>query len=61
MATLARSGDTALATAAGSIVVAVLANTLVKCGLSASLGGARLRGWALLLTLLLVVIALAAL
>jgi uncharacterized membrane protein (DUF4010 family) len=61
MATLARSGDTALGVAAGSIVVAVLANTLVKCALSGALGGARLRRWALLLTLVLVAIALAAL
>ena len=61
MATLARSGDTALAVATGSIVVAVLANTLVKCALSATLGGARLRRWALLLTFLLVAIGLAAL
>ena len=45
----------------GSIVVAVLANTLVKCALSATLGGARLRRSALLLTLLLVAIGLAAL
>ena len=61
MATLARSGDAVLAVATGSIVVAVLANTLVKCALSASLGGARLRRAALLLTFLLVAIGLAAL
>jgi uncharacterized membrane protein (DUF4010 family) len=61
MATLARGGDTALAMATGSIVVAVLSNTLVKCALSASLGGTRLRRAALLLTLLLVAIGLGAL
>ena len=61
MATLARSGDSALAAATGSIVVAVLANTLVKCALSASLGGAGLRRAALLLTFVLVAIGIAAL
>jgi len=58
MATLARSGDTVLAVATGSIVVAVLANTLVKCALSATLGGARLRRSALVLTFLLIAIGL---
>lgn len=61
MATLARGGDIAAAVATGSIVVAVLANTLVKCALSATLGGARLRRSALLLTFLLVAIGLVAL
>jgi uncharacterized membrane protein (DUF4010 family) len=59
MATLARGGEAALSVAAGSILVAVLANTLVKCALSATLGGKRLRRAALLLTLLLVAIGLA--
>jgi uncharacterized membrane protein (DUF4010 family) len=61
MATLARGGETPMAVAAGSIVVAVLANTLVKCALSAALGGARLRRSALTLTALLVAIGLATL
>jgi uncharacterized membrane protein (DUF4010 family) len=58
MATLARGGEAVPTVAAGSIVVAVLANTLVKCALSASLGGGRLRRSALLLTFLLVAIGL---
>ncbi len=61
MATLARGGETALSVATGSIVVAVLANTLVKCALSATLGGQRLRRSALLLTFLLVAMGLATL
>jgi uncharacterized membrane protein (DUF4010 family) len=61
MATLARGGETAVAVATGSIVVAVLANTLVKCALSAALGGGRLRRLALALTILLVAIGLATL
>ena len=58
MATLARGGEAVATVAAGSIVVAVLANTLVKCALSATLGGGRLRRSALLLTFLLVAIGL---
>lgn len=42
MAELARSGDPA-GVAAGAITVAALTNTLVKCGLVAALGSARLR------------------
>lgn len=61
MATLARAGDTATPLAAGSIVVAVLANTAVKCALSATLGGRRLRRAALGLTLLLIALGLATL
>ena len=61
MATLARGGDTPVTVATGAIVVAVLANTLVKCALSATLGGGRLRRSALALTALLVAIGLAAL
>ena len=60
MATLSRAGDTAMKTAALSILVAVLANTLVKCGVVASLAGPRLRRSALLLTAALVAISLAA-
>jgi uncharacterized membrane protein (DUF4010 family) len=60
MATLARAGDTAMRTAVLSILVAVLANTLVKCGVVASLAGPRLRRSALLLTAALVAISLAA-
>jgi uncharacterized membrane protein (DUF4010 family) len=58
MATLARGGEPVASVAAGSILVAVLANTLVKCALSATLGGGRLRRSALLLTFLLVAIGL---
>jgi len=58
MATLARSGDTAPGLASGAIVVAVLSNTLVKCGLSASLGAPGLRRSALLLTLALLAVGL---
>ena len=57
MATLAR-GATPRSRWRSSIVVAVLSNTLVKCALSATLGGARLRRAALLLTALLVAIGL---
>jgi uncharacterized membrane protein (DUF4010 family) len=59
MATLARGGEATASVAAGSIVVAVLANTLVKCAFSASLGGRSLRRAALLLTLFLVAVGLA--
>jgi uncharacterized membrane protein (DUF4010 family) len=61
MASLAREGETAATVAVGSIVIAVLANTLVKCGVSASLGGPRLRRSALALAGLLVAIGLATL
>lgn len=56
MATLARDGETTAALAATSILVAVISNTLVKCAVSATLGGRRLRRAALLLALLLVAI-----
>ncbi len=59
MATLVRAGDAGARTAIGSIVVAVLANTLVKCGVAAGLAGPRLRRSALLLTAALVAIGLA--
>jgi uncharacterized membrane protein (DUF4010 family) len=43
MAQLARDGATDLATAAGAMVTATLANTFVKCGIILALGGAALR------------------
>jgi uncharacterized membrane protein (DUF4010 family) len=60
MATLAQSGQASLGTAALSILIAVLSNTVVKCGISAGLGGPRLRRSALLLTAALVAIGVAA-
>jgi uncharacterized membrane protein (DUF4010 family) len=56
MATLAQSGQATLGTAALSILIAVISNTLVKCGISAGLGGPRLRRSALVLTAALVAI-----
>jgi uncharacterized membrane protein (DUF4010 family) len=43
MAALARDGGTDLGTAAGTMVVAALANTLVKCGIIVALARAQLR------------------
>jgi len=60
MATLAKNGDATLRTAPLSILIAVLSNTLVKCGISAVLGGASLRRSTLLLTAALVAIGLGA-
>ena len=60
LATLARGGDPDLATAAASLVIAVLANTLVKCGLTATLASAALRRRAVWLTALLAAISLTA-
>ena len=60
MATLAQSGQASLGTAGLSILIAVLSNTVVKCGISAGLGGPRLRRSALLLTAVLVAIGVAA-
>jgi uncharacterized membrane protein (DUF4010 family) len=60
MATLARGGEMVAAVATGSILLAVLANTLVKCAVSAVLGGARLRRAALLVSFALVAVGLAA-
>jgi uncharacterized membrane protein (DUF4010 family) len=60
-AALARNGDATLKVAAGSIVVAVLTNTIVKCGVSAGLGGPLLRRASAALTAVLVAIGLAAL
>jgi uncharacterized membrane protein (DUF4010 family) len=60
MATLARDGGTVLHTAALSVLIAVLSNTLVKCGIAAALGGRRLRRYTLMLTAALVALSLAA-
>jgi uncharacterized membrane protein (DUF4010 family) len=60
MATLARDGGTVLHTAALAVLIAVLSNTLVKCGVAAALGGRRLRRYTLLLTAVLVALSLAA-
>jgi uncharacterized membrane protein (DUF4010 family) len=60
MATLAQSGQASLGTAALSILIAVISNTLVKCGISSGLGGPRLRRSALLLTAALVAIGIVA-
>ena len=61
MATLARQRRQRRSrTAAPQILVAVLSNTLVKCGISAALAGPRLRRSALLLTAALVAIGFAA-
>lgn len=60
MATLARGGDPDLTTAAACVVVAALANTLVRCGLTVALASAALRRQAVLLTALLAAISLAA-
>ncbi len=60
-ARLARDGGATLEVARGSIVVAVLTNTIVKCVVSAGLGGRLLRRAALALTALLAAVALAAL
>jgi uncharacterized membrane protein (DUF4010 family) len=58
ISTLARGGDVVATAATGSIVVAVLSNTLVKCAVSAGLGGPRLRRAAIGLTLALVALGL---
>jgi uncharacterized membrane protein (DUF4010 family) len=58
MATLAKGQPALASLATVSVVIAVLSNTLVKCGITAVLGGARLRRSALLLTAALVAIAL---
>jgi uncharacterized membrane protein (DUF4010 family) len=60
MATLARSGEATTGTAALSVLVAVLANTLVKCGIAAAVASRGLRRSALGLTAALVLIGLAA-
>ena len=43
MAGLARSGGASLATVAGALVVAALANALVKCGLVVATASGKLR------------------
>ena len=60
MATLAHDGATVLRTAALSVLIAVLSNTLVKCGVAAALGGPRLRRYTLVLTAAVVALSLAA-
>jgi uncharacterized membrane protein (DUF4010 family) len=60
MATLAHAGGIAIGPAALSILIAVLSNTLVKCGVSAVVGGPRLRRHALVLTAALVALSFAA-
>jgi len=55
MAQLARDGATDLATAAGAMVTATLANTFVKCGIILALGGAALRRPVALVTALVAV------
>lgn len=54
MAQLARDGGTDVATAAGAMVTAALANTLVKCGIILALAGAALRRPIAVATLLVV-------
>ncbi len=51
MATLARDGGTDALTATGAMVVAALANALVKCGMIVALASARLRLFVLVATL----------
>ena len=60
MTGLARSGGAPLATVAGSLVVAALANTLVKCGLVVATGGAKLRRSIVAVTAAVVVVGVAA-
>jgi uncharacterized membrane protein (DUF4010 family) len=57
MAQLARGGGTSAATAAGAIVTAAVANTLVKCGIILSLGSTALRRMIALVTVLAVLAA----
>jgi uncharacterized membrane protein (DUF4010 family) len=54
MAQLARDGGTDVATAAGTLVTAALANTLVKCGIILALGSAALRRPVAIVTALVV-------
>jgi len=60
MATLARDGGAVLHTAALSVLIAVLSNTLVKCGIASALGGRQLRRYTLMLTAAVVALSLAA-
>jgi uncharacterized membrane protein (DUF4010 family) len=61
MAGLVREGGTDTATAAGAIVVAALANTLVKCGIIIATAAAALRRRVVVVTLLVVAAGLGAL
>ena len=61
MASLARDGGTDAVTAAGAMVVAALANTLVKCGIILALASSRLRLWVLSVTAAIVATGLLAL
>ena len=60
MAGVARSGGAPLATVVGALVVAALANTLVKCGLVVAAAGAKLRRSIVAVTAVLVVVGVAA-
>jgi uncharacterized membrane protein (DUF4010 family) len=60
MAGLARGGGIDLATAAGALVVAALANTLLKCGIVVAIASGRLRRSMVTVTGALVVVGLAA-
>ena len=61
MAGLVRDGGADAATATGAIVIAALANTLVKCGIIVGTAAAALRARVVVVTLLLVAAALASL
>jgi uncharacterized membrane protein (DUF4010 family) len=61
MAALARDGGTDPLTATGTMVVAALANTLVKCGIIVALASRRLRLWVLSVTAAIVTAGLLAL
>ena len=61
MASLARDGGTDAATATGAIVVAALANTLVKCGIIVGTAAVALRRRVVVVTLLVLAAGLAAL
>jgi uncharacterized membrane protein (DUF4010 family) len=60
MAGLARGGGVDLATAAGALVVAALANTLLKCGIVVMTASGRLRRSMVAVTGVLVVVGVAA-
>lgn len=60
MAGVARAGGAPVATAVGALVVAALANTLVKCGMVVAIAGPRLRRSILTVTGALLVVGVAA-
>jgi uncharacterized membrane protein (DUF4010 family) len=60
MAGLARGGGVDLATAVGALVVAALANTLLKCGIVVATASGRLRRSMVTVTGALVVVGVAA-